>query len=59
MRRIGLAVVLALTLLAPAPLGVEAQHTAKMYHIGVLALLPGEDATLLKSLRFQSDIKIQ
>jgi len=48
MRRIGLAVVLALSLLSQ--LAAEAQQALKIYRIGFLALVSGEDTGLMKAL---------
>src|SRR5262245_21093556 len=50
MRRIGLAVVLALSLVL-APLAVDAQQASKVWRIGFLALLPAEDVTFVKILK--------
>ena len=50
MRLIGLAVVLTLSLII-VPLAGEAQQPGKVYRIGFLALLAGEDVTLMKALK--------
>ena len=34
-----------------APLAAEAQQTGKVWKVGFLALIPGEDLTLMKPLR--------
>src|SRR5262245_13181779 len=49
MRRIGLAVALTFSLTL-VPLG-EAQQMGRVYRVGFLALLPGEDAVLMKALK--------
>ena len=50
MRLIGLAVVLAVSLIL-GPLAADAQQSGKVYRISFLALLPGEDVTLMKALK--------
>src|SRR5213593_3486680 len=50
MRLIGLAVVLTVSL-ALAPLAAGAQQAGKVYRISFLALIPGEDVTLMKALK--------
>src|SRR5262245_16806468 len=50
MRRIGLVVVLALSLTSVPP-AAEAQQMGRVYRVGFLALLTGEDAVLMKALK--------
>jgi hypothetical protein len=47
-RRFAVALTLAFALFVPAL--TQAQHPQKVHRIGFLALIPGEDATLMKPL---------